>query len=131
MGCSTREGSRYKVGSGSWTRTHLGMQGIQLQTQTPPHAASQLAGQSSCPATKWEPEPTAQPASLGPKELRGMTGGSVPRQFPARPGSYTQESEAALCWENPPLDRVPRMSCLSPARCHRQRSMNIRTGFFL
>lgn len=71
MGCPAREASGYKVGSGSWTRTHLWTAG---RPTTDPDTSSPSL--STCwpgllPIYKMEPEPTARPASLGPKELRG------------------------------------------------------------
>lgn len=83
-----------------------GQQGLRLQIQTPPHAASQLASHASCPETRWSQDPLA---SLPPWAQRnsGVYDRWQPPGVVLTPGSHTREAEAVPCWENPPLGRVP------------------------
>lgn len=81
MGCSAREGSGYKVGLGSWVLWMAGRLTTGPDTSSP---SLMTCWPDLLPGYEIEPKPTAQPASLGSKELRGMTDDSLLRSFSAR-----------------------------------------------
>jgi len=103
-----------------------GQQGVRLQTPTPPHPASRLAGQASCPSTRWSQNPLpglplwAQRNS-GARDRR-QPPGVVFCQAPTHGKPKLRHAGNILPWTG----------CLGfPASPHRWRSVNARTGFFL